>query len=537
MRIRRASLLTAAVIVLAAVYLLYEPPLPGRTQTPGPIDVGGDVSAAQCAPCHLRIAEALKPGIIFDHGNHLVIACSACHYAMPHQNGQTYTPPMEACFNCHGIQHGPQGELARGGCSACHTKSFKLRPATHTSDWKGKPHADRSKSGVNSCLMCHNSVKDCDGCHLKQNVLVDGRPIGPMPKSYIPISPIKTNRTTVMIYPDRPTTMGQCIYCHPDIDSFNKSKVIFAHAEHLRRDYKCTVCHPEFGHGAETVRRPSMETCYQCHGLTHSAGGLVATEDCSKCHPKTFELKPSNHTPAFESGKHKARASSDPAYCSMCHKSDFCVDCHQGRLRLRDGTYSARVVPADHKLGAWRTKHGGLYLQQQGSCGACHDSPSCTTCHYTPMPHPTEWLSNHGKAAKAIDEKVRDCNVCHVDRERCQACHHDRVKRAELIAANCTPCHDVMKQKPATSIPVKGFAEHAVHFDVAKKKGKPYMCDDCHVGFGTGSATHASNLRQAAHDLRLCYSCHGALDYENTLIAPYPGAELCVRCHQKLNIF
>ena len=445
---------------------------------------------------------------------------------------------MESCFNCHGIQHGPQGELARGACSACHTKSFNLRPKSHTAEWKAKPHADSAKaSGVNGCLMCHASAKDCDACHTKQNVTVGGKPIGPMPKTYVPIAPIKSKKPSIMIYPDRPTTMGQCIYCHPDIDSFAKNRVIFAHAEHLRRDYKCTVCHPQFGHGAEAIRRPPMETCYQCHGLKHAAGGLIATEACDKCHPSGFDLKPANHTKEFEAGKHKAKALSDPAYCSMCHKSDFCVTCHQGRKRLADGTYTARVVPADHKLGSWTTVHGPKYLKQQGACGACHDSPSCTTCHYTPMPHPTEWLSNHGKATKPVDEKIRDCNVCHTDRERCQACHHDRVKRAELVASNCTPCHSTMKQKPGTSIKQKAFAEHAVHFNVAKTKGKPYTCDDCHVGFGTGTASHTANLKQAAHDLRLCYSCHGHLDYTNTLIAPYAGAELCVRCHQQMNLF
>ncbi|MEN6429710.1 MAG: hypothetical protein ABFC80_02550, partial [Coriobacteriales bacterium] len=77
--------------------------------------------------------------------------------------------------------------------------------------------------------------------------------------------------------------------------------------------------------------------------------------------------------------------------------------------------------------------------------------------------------------------------------------------------------------------------EHAVHFDVAEKKGEPYVCDDCHIGFGT---THiqVQNAVSGPHDLRLCYDCHGRLDINNMLIAPYTGAELCRRCHVDLNL-
>jgi len=109
------------------------------------------------------------------------------------------------------------------------------------------------------------------------------------------------------------------------------------------------------------------------------------------------------------------------------------------------------------------------------------------------------------------------------------------VRNAELIAKNCTPCHDEMKQKPATGIKNKGFAEHAVHFDVAKTKDKPYKCYECHVDFGTSAAAQQLELQQG-HDLRLCYDCHGALDPFNRQIAPYKGAALCIRCHTDIGV-
>ncbi|TLM78896.1 MAG: hypothetical protein FDZ75_08915 [Actinobacteria bacterium] len=239
-------------------------------------------------------------------------------------------------------------------------------------------------------------------------------------------------------------------------------------------------------------------------------------------------------------GAHGKRANSDPAYCAMCHKSVFCVGCHRGEKTSPNAPGHA-VIPAAHRRVEWRTTHGKLYLDGKGSCGSCHTDASCKRCHKTVMPHPTGWIENHKPEPGVTAE---DCNVCHTNRNTCQKCHHQKVEKSELVAENCTPCHEEMKQKPATSIKNKGFAEHAVHFNVAKKKpdGKPYTCDDCHIGYTTASTQAQQNgmntggLPAAGHDVRLCYGCHGAVDYQNQVIAPYPGAALCVRCHSDLNV-
>lgn len=544
MGIRRGSLWSAVVIVfvMTTVYLLYEPPS-GSTQPLTPINVSEQVTSGECSPCHLRVAGSQRPGLIFDHGIHLVVACASCHEGMPHHNGGSRLPTMKSCFNCHRIQHGPQGKLARGDCPACHTPTFKLVPADHIAGFAGKPHAVLSrKSGINDCLMCHDPAKYCDACHVRLRVQVNGKSIGAMPAAYVPVVPVKAQAPTFTIDPAAPVTMGQCVYCHPSLDAFPKGKLIFPHTKHLERDIKCTVCHTSFPHKAETVERPSMQTCYPCHGLVHAAQGLVATDSCGACHPKAFPLEPGNHTPAFVTGGHKTRASNDQAYCAMCHKIDFCVACHQGRKRLPTGALSGRIVPKSHKKAEWRVQHGVLFLQQKGACAACHDSTSCTTCHYTPMPHPTDWVQTHSKVTKAIATNQRDCNVCHVDRERCQACHHSKVTDKFLISTSCIKCHPEMGQIPSTQIKDKGFAEHAVHFfdrTPPTIKRQPLRCDDCHVGFGTGSNADQAGgqINGAGHDTRLCYSCHGHLDYQNTLIAPWPGAELCLKCHKDLNIY
>lgn len=524
----RIALALSVVGLMALGFLLYEPLPYARTQPPAPLDVTGKVQASNCAPCHVRIAEAKQPGLIFTHGNHLMVACESCHYEFPHQAGKTYSPPMESCFACHGVSHGATGELASKDCDACHTPSFPLRPRSHTKDWAKKPHAERGKQGgVNYCMMCHDAPKDCDACHRDEGV-----DVGPMPPAYQSVVPVVPDRPSVRVFPAEGTDISQCYWCHPDIDAFKPDRVIFTHETHMEQNIDCGACHPDFGHGVEQIRIPDMKGCYRCHGLQHAASGLVAGEECEKCHPKDFELKPPNHTLAFETGKHKELANKDPEYCSMCHQPEFCTECHRGGKRLANGKESTAVIPADHRKGEWQSQHGGLYLGQKGACGSCHDSDSCKRCHQTVMPHPPDWLDQHSRGGRSA---AQDCNVCHTDRDRCQQCHHDKVKRAELVAKNCVPCHDEMKQLPATTIENKGFAEHAVHFDVEEKKGKPYKCYECHVSFGSSkSAQEISKLQ--GHDLRLCYECHGALDIQSRQIAPYEGRELCVRCHSDVGV-
>jgi hypothetical protein len=509
-----AAVLLAAAFLLVFVRASHAADTGTNTPAGQVIDTGAPVTdSSQCAPCHLDIGTVKKPGLIFNHGNHLMVSCDGCHSRMPHENGGTDSVPMDTCFACHGVRHGPQGPLATAECRKCHVPSFDLTPADHkpTKEFVGKPHADLSRrTGVNRCMMCHTASTDCNPCHVQQNVKIPALPDA---------------------YPTGPTNMAQCQYCHPDLDNIIPGRLIFAHAIHLQRAYPCVACHPKFGHGASGPAKPDMQSCYRCHGLEHQGEGMVATEDCSKCHPPGFKLIPDNHTPQFIAGDHKDRANNDPAYCSMCHKTQFCVDCHQGRSKSPNAP-TTPVEPASHKAGTWQSRHGKLFLAKQGDCGACHDDPSCRKCHKTTMPHPPNWIQNHRPEPGV---STADCNICHTDRTTCQNCHHQGVASAELIAANCVKCHAEMAQLPATSIQNKAFAEHAVHFMVAKKKGRPYRCYECHVSFGTSSATQKIELQQG-HDLRLCYQCHGAIDPLGNAIAPYRGAELCLRCHTQLGI-
>lgn len=494
------------------------------------IDTGAPVTdSSQCTPCHLDIGAVKKPGLIFGHGNHLLVSCDGCHSRMPHTSAGTDSVPMEVCFACHGVRHGPQGPLATADCRKCHTPSFDLVPADHKplGAFGGRAHAEAARRiGVNRCMMCHTASKDCNDCHSEKHVK-----IAPLPDAYVSVIGLRPKPASVKIYPSGPTNMAQCQYCHADLDNIVPGRLIFAHAAHLQRDYSCETCHPKFGHTANGPAKPDMQSCYRCHGLQHQGQGLVATAECNKCHPPGFKLMPDNHTTQFVAGGHKGRASSDPSYCAMCHKTQFCVECHSGR-GTGPNAPKKPVVPEGHSDARWQARHGQLFLAKKGDCGACHDDASCKTCHKTVMPHPPQWIENH-KPGPGVSPD--DCNICHTNRSACQNCHHGALKSADLVEKNCVRCHAILKTKPATSIKNREMVEHAVHFEVPKYKGKAYKCYECHSDFGTNTSSSKSSLRQG-HDVRLCYSCHGALDpVTHEKVALYPGAELCRRCHSNLN--
>ena len=68
------------------------------TGTTPPIDTAAPVDPTQCAPCHLDLGKVNEPGLVFSHGNHLMVSCDGCHSRMPHRSGVTESVPMETCF-------------------------------------------------------------------------------------------------------------------------------------------------------------------------------------------------------------------------------------------------------------------------------------------------------------------------------------------------------------------------------------------------------------------------------------------------------
>ena len=524
----RAWLLTTtAAALVAAVVVVLAYPLGAASGGSRELTVSAPASSEACTPCHPTLGSVRTDRLIFDHAAHLLTQCTACHTDPAHKNGEQAVPAMNTCFACHGLEHSPTGTLASGECADCHPEGFTLRPASHVEDWRDKPHADASAGGVNGCLMCHNAPTDCDVCHTEM-----GLDLPSIPAFYINTQPKLQAEPAVTVDLAGTVTISQCAYCHPNIDDFAVEGLVFGHGAHLQRAYRCESCHTSFPHGPSGTERIEMRSCMRCHGLEHNGTGTVASAECLKCHTAEFDLVPPDHTTPFLSGEHAQLATDDPAYCSQCHQPESCVACHNGGVPLADGRTSSPVLPENHLTPKWSEEHGGLYLEQKGMCVVCHTSEFCQRCHQTPMPHPATWITDHTEGNGSL---AKDCVVCHTDNELCQECHHDSVRGLALLPENCVKCHEEMDTDEPTKIEVAGLAEHAVHFQVAEpdKRGEPYYCDQCHIGFGS-SGVHVVNPATGPHDMRICYECHGALDFENTLIAPYAGAELCLRCHQDL---
>jgi hypothetical protein len=220
--------------------------------------------------------------------------------------------------------------------------------------WAEEPHVRGVESdGLNSCMLCHNAPIDCDMCHTE--LAVD---VGPMPPVFLSSLPVPPERAEWKVALGGPVTPGQCIFCHYDFDDFEPGRIIFYHEDHLQIGVACTACHPVFPHTPEGTIYNTMADCYRCHSLEHAQQGLIATEECLACHPVEFELVPVNHTDEFINGEHGWMVEEDETYCTLCHKSDFCVPCHRNEQEMPDGSPPRWVLPEDHQEKVWLSQHG-----------------------------------------------------------------------------------------------------------------------------------------------------------------------------------
>ncbi len=321
-----------------------------------------------------------------------------------------------------------------------------------------------------------------------------------------------------------PVYLSKCTPCHKNLDAWKNPGLIFNHPVHLKRGFECKACHTLFAHqpGGKIVK-PPMDVCYECHSLRHvntkiNQNVVVASEDCSFCHPSDFNLKPANHTDEFVASKHKEQAKANLKYCVMCHeRKSFCASCHT----------SNDVKTEPHKSPAWEQAHGKQTPEGLSTCSVCHNDAFCTECHETAMPHPILWAGEHSGDFQGItqvqfDKLKDDCNICHKDRSYCQDCHH-KFENNLLLQENCDSCHEEYKA-PFVTITNKGFKIHKAHFHLTQTE--PYNCGKCHdllAQFPKGTG---------CFPFEVCFQCHGKRK-DGKLIAKWYGEDLCYFCHGK----
>jgi hypothetical protein len=330
---------------------------------------------------------------------------------------------------------------------------------------------------------------------------------------------LSTTQTSMIFADVNPlVTVSQCSRCHgANYDNFKNPGLIFKHDSHLARGVRCAACHTEFPHKPGGVNKPTMDTCYSCHGVSHLSEGIVADGSCTKCHPPGFKRLPKNHTVQFKEKSHKEIAKINSFACIACHGAGFCTKCHSVK----------KVLPSDHgKKSAekviWKRQHGKA--SEQESCSFCHDEKSCSSCHNTPMPHPVFWLGTHKEPGKVM---TNDCKTCHEAKKDCSSCHHQFKLSTILVQKECDRCHDDYKAslqqllKQPKGSRNKGIIVHRAHFEMTKTD--PFECSECH--------DRDYSTAKGCFSFQLCYQCHGR-ERGGSLVAKWGGQELCYRCHE-----
>jgi hypothetical protein len=315
-----------------------------------------------------------------------------------------------------------------------------------------------------TCVSCHvaaptsQSVQDtlipkaskCDQCHLTDHS-----------------DPLNVKSSGAMT--------GQCGFCHngwKDTDGnlvarlvIPRPNMVFSHKAHISRNIGCQQCHGDVQELELATRdqMPRMRGCFGCHQLDDAASRGLAKSDCITCHIQegatgTMQQLPEHvanngggrmrtmfasgtlqpprwlHNAAHSADfmeRHKMIAANDSQFCSNCHKEDFCVACHDGRVRPRN------VHPND-----WISMHPIEARQATEKCTSCHREQSfCLTCHQrvgvtmsgpenvrqTGRFHPPKsiWSDPPRKPGHHSQEAMRNINACvscHVERD-CVVCH------------------------------------------------------------------------------------------------------------------
>jgi hypothetical protein len=259
---------------------------------------------------------------------------------------------------------------------------------------------------------------------------------------------------------------GKCAFCHVDYKDSDgnhvarfeipRANMVFNHKKHVDRNIGCQQCHGAVQELELATRdqMPRMRGCFGCHQMPDSAARGEAKSDCLKCHLHATgtqsggmggrmrtvfasgQLSPPRwlhnaaHTPDWIL-RHKMIAGNDSQFCANCHKEDFCVECHDGRVRPR------RIHPSDYI-----SMHPIEARQATQRCTSCHREQSfCLTCHQSvgvTMSGPTDvrmssrfhppkeiWSDAPRKPGHHSFEAERNLNACvscHIERD-CVVCH------------------------------------------------------------------------------------------------------------------
>ncbi len=350
-------------------------------------------------------------------------------------------PPQQLTIRFNHKKH--VGELQQT-CKVCHAAAYRSAKSTDT--------------------LLPSPAKTCDNCHD-----VDHRNLANV------VAGTEPN--------------GQCGYCHLGDEAGKGGRVAkvvvpapnlkMNHEAHLRRNIGCAQCHGQIEELELATREqlPRMAGCFSCHARSAAATG-DAKGACVTCHVteasgrlettfSTGQLVPpvwlhgAAHTPDWLD-RHKGIAGANSELCASCHATEFCTDCHDGKVRPRD------VHPDD-----WISQHAQAARQDNPRCVSCHQLTTfCGDCHRrvgvardAPSANRLAGRRFHPAAdvwtvaprspqhhSWEAERNLNACVSCHTERD-CATCHATQGARggqgvnphAPGFEANCV---DAMRRNP-----------------------------------------------------------------------------------------
>jgi ribosomal protein L31 len=379
-----------ASLFIAFIFLLSASLLFARPAVETTIKVSGIVTSDKCTPCHLNFDAFKNPNLIFKHSYHILVRCQSCHFTWPHLPGKTIKPPMEVCFNCHGLYHGPKGIIAKSACPVCHVKPGV--PKTHTPKWKKKDH---KSANPRFCVTCH-TASFCEDCHARENI----PPLPPEsyrfpgflpePSLYVEINPLKMG------------PKNGCYACHADRKALKLAKAggkAFIDKEAMRAsphgDLYCVSCHYDFQY-----EPPEKIYPYK----------YVAGLSCKNCHDEKKKIDHRKEYEVYRKSVHGRKlleeGNFDAPTCASCHGGHDIKDLRKKKERAEFHLKGYDVCGKCHK-DYWDSYddwyHGRAYKRK------APDAPACWDCHGAHDVFPKT------EAASKVTEKnlPKTCGKCH----------------------------------------------------------------------------------------------------------------------------
>lgn len=441
-------------------------------------------------------------------------------------------------------------------CASCHS----MAPLAES--WKVSPHAPEV-----TCIECHSDP----GAFGEMAAHVKG--IRMLYKTIAQIKP-----TLVMSHK---IENSACEKCHKMEDE-KANGVKVNHQKHLGQGVSCQDCHFGLVHLANEQKRGDERfhnICQTCHEARAVRLETQGSTSCTACHGDLTRQLPADHGADWlgQHGKsavtgrncgecHLAESAgphgrmSDPAAFAVTQQSDACAECHK--------------APMPH-AEPYLLRHGADARSQGAAvCANCHSPQTpvtprpmhasgafCSSCHSgVTMPHPSNWMAQHGPAAGRADNPV--CNTCHSSANRvnptakyaandfCVKCHagldmphteqfigeHGRValksgiscmlchsalnpispKAAHAASSYCAACHDTSKHQKGWVAAHGEKASPTCYICHSEEKGARNSCQECHQGKpGEQKLFHPDkywfiNHRQAAQKqgVASCLRCH-----------------------------